>query len=156
MKLTSFFCLLSFLTAAQDNKKVMEPVNLLFDGMMKGDSAMVHRSFHSTLAFSTVTVDSKTNEPVLRTETAEHFLKAVGTPHLEVYNELIWSPKVNIDGNFAQVWVNYAFYRGRPSAIAVWTRSSSSKMPAANGKSSAWPIRVRKPDAMSRRKSVIN
>lgn len=113
MKLTLVFCLLSFLTTAQDVKKVMEPVHLLFDGMKKGDSAMVRRSFHSTLTFNTVTVDLKTNEPVLRTETAEHFLKAIGTPHQEVYNELIWSPKINVDGNFAQVWVNYAFFLGK-------------------------------------------
>jgi hypothetical protein len=27
-----------------------------------------------------------------------------------VWSELIWSPKIEVDGNFAQVWAPYAFY----------------------------------------------
>ena len=110
MKLLLAYCLTSFTLAGQDTKRVMEPVDLLFDGMKRGDSAAVHRAFHSSSVLNTVYVDSKTNQPVLRGETLREFLNAVGKPHTEVWNELIWSPKIEIDGNFAQVWVNYAFY----------------------------------------------
>ena len=34
--------LLSFTARAQDDKKVMEPINAMFEGMKRGDSAMVH------------------------------------------------------------------------------------------------------------------
>ena len=110
MKLLLFFCLATFTVSGQELKKVMEPVDLLFDGMKRGDSSAVHRAFHSAAVLNTVYVDTKTNLPVLRGETLKEFLNAVGKPHTDVWNEMIWSPKIEVDGNFAQVWVNYAFY----------------------------------------------
>ena len=61
----------------------------------------------------TVLNDPTTNQPLLRNETLASFLKSVGTPHKEVYNELIWGEKIEVDGDFAQVWVDYAFYLGK-------------------------------------------
>ena len=112
MKLLCLLMILSLSTMAQDNKQVMEPVNRLFEGMKRGDNAMVHQAFHTTQTLSTVLVDA-TNQPVLKSGTLNDFLKAIGTPHKDVYNELIWAPKIQVDGNFAQVWVNYAFYAGK-------------------------------------------
>lgn len=91
---------------------VMEPVNRLFAGMKKGDSAMVHRAFVKTVTFVTVATD-KSGKPALYPEPLEDFLKAVGTPHPEVWTEAIWDPEIKIDGNFSQVWTPYAFYLGR-------------------------------------------
>ena len=105
---------LSSLTAfAQEEQKVMEPVNLLFDGMKKGDSAMVHSAFRPAPTFYTVSIDSKSSQPVLKVDRFEDFLKAIGTPHKNVWNEVIWSPKIEVDGNFAQVWAPYAFYTNK-------------------------------------------
>lgn len=112
MRTSVFLLLLSFSAMAQDNKAIMEPINTLFEGMKNGDSAMVHRAFHTTQTLSTVSMDAA-NQPVLKSGTLKDFLKAIGTPHKDVYNELIWSPKTEVDGNFAQVWVNYAFYAGK-------------------------------------------
>lgn len=112
MKLIIVCGFLSFTAWAQEDKKVMEPIKLMFEGMKLGDSAMVGRAFYPGAVFHTVTSDPKTKQPVLRSEPIAGFLKAVGAPHKEVWNELIWSPKIEIDGNFAQVWVNYAFYLG--------------------------------------------
>ena len=113
MKLLPLVLLLSINLFAQESKKVMEPINVLFDGMKMGDSARVHSTFHPQAKMYTVAVDSKTNQPILRNGSIPNFLKAVGTPHAEVWNELIWSPKIEIDGNLAQVWVPYAFYTGK-------------------------------------------
>ncbi len=110
MKLLTLLFLLPFLTFAQENKKVMEPVDRLFEGMKKGDSAMVHQAFMPSPTFYTVLIDSKTNKPVLKVDVFADFLKAIGTPHKDVWNEVIWSPKIEIDGNFAQVWVPYGFF----------------------------------------------
>jgi hypothetical protein len=41
------------------------------------------------------------------------FLKAVGTPHNEKWYEEVWNIKTDIDGDFAQLWCDYAFYRGK-------------------------------------------
>lgn len=112
MKLVIVLCFLSLTGWAQEEKKVMEPVRLMFEGMKRGDSAMVHSAFYPNAVFHTVAINSKTSEPFLRSEPITSFLKAVGTPHDEVWNELIWAPKIDIDGNFAQVWVKYGFYLG--------------------------------------------
>lgn len=112
MKLFAFLCLLSISALAQDNKAVMEPINTLFEGMKNGDSARVHSAFYGIPALSTVSVNAN-GQPVFRGGTLPDFLKAIGTPHKDVYNELIWAPKIEVDGNFAQVWVNYAFYAGK-------------------------------------------
>ena len=98
---------------AQESKAVLEPIARLFEGMKRGDSAMVGSAFMNVATFKTVFVDSKTNQPVLRDEKLGDFLIAVASPHKEVWGEATWSPKVEIDGNFAQVWMNYAFYLDR-------------------------------------------
>jgi hypothetical protein len=112
-KLLIAVLLLSTAAFGQDIKKVMEPVIQLFEGMKKGDSAMAHGAFNPSPHFFTVFVDGKTNKPVLKVDDFNGFLKAIGTPHTEVWNEAIWSPKIEIDGNLAQVWVPYAFYAGK-------------------------------------------
>ena len=113
MKLTLYLLLLSLSAFSQESKKVMEPIDALFQGMKLGDSAMVHKVFHPQAKLFAVFIDSKTNQPVLRGDVFQKFLVAIGTPHKEVWNELIWSPKIEIDGNLAQVWVQFAFYAGK-------------------------------------------
>lgn len=98
---------------AQTNKEVMAPIERVFEGMKKGDSALVRSSFHPNARFHTVLTDTKTNQPVLRIDVPESFYKSVSTPHKDVWNELTWSPKIEVDGNLAQVWVPYAFYLGK-------------------------------------------
>ena len=109
MKLLPVFFMFSCSLLAQEDKKVMEPINQLFEAMKKGDSAMAHKAFHAVTKLYTVFID-KTGQPILKGEAVSGFLKAIGSPHKEVWNELIWSPKIETDGNFAQVWAPYAFY----------------------------------------------
>lgn len=99
-------------TTAQ-KAEVMKPVNTLFDGMKKGDSSMVHSAFTKKVTMATVFKD-KAGMPTITYESSlDGFLKSVGTPHADAYNEAIWSEKISIDGDFAQVWVDYAFYLGK-------------------------------------------
>lgn len=94
-------------------QEVMKPINTLFEGMKKGDSAMVHSAFTKAIAMATVFKD-KAGVPTITNESSmDGFLKSVGTPHAEPYNEMIWGEKISIDGDFAQVWVDYAFYLGK-------------------------------------------
>jgi len=98
---------------AQDNREILEPVNALFKGMNLGDSAMVHSAFTASPTMVTV---FKNNEgvPVMRGgEKLQEFLNAVGTPHEEKWAEPIWDVKIQMDGNFAQVWCKYGFYLGK-------------------------------------------
>ena len=106
------FLLCSNSLLAQEEARVMEPISQLFEGMKKGDSALVHQAFYPAARLYTVDQDSKTKQPVLRGDVFQGFLKSIGTPHTDAWNELIWSPSIEIDGNLAQVWSPYAFYAG--------------------------------------------
>jgi hypothetical protein len=98
---------------AQDNKEILEPINTLFKGMNLGDSAMVHSSFESSPTLVTI-FKTKEGMPTLRRgETLQEFLNAVGTPHEEKWAEPIWDVKIQMDGNFAQVWTKYGFFLGK-------------------------------------------
>jgi hypothetical protein len=113
----SFFLILIFAsthaqsTAEQD--AVMMPIKTLFEGMQKGDSTLVRKAFSKTVTMATIGTD-KNGSPFIKHESSiNDFLKAIGTPHAEIYNEMIWDEKILIDGNFAQVWTSYAFYLGK-------------------------------------------
>lgn len=93
-----------------DELQVREVIARLFKGMEKGDSALVRAVFTPQVTLATLSRD-KTGAPVLHRESQlDGFLKAVGTPHKEIWYEETWNLKVQIDGDFAQAWCNYAFY----------------------------------------------
>ena len=93
-------------------KAVMKPVEDLFKGMKLGDSALVHSAFTKKVGFSTV-ARNKEGKPVLIDDSLTDFLKAVGSPHTEQWNELLWDTEIRIDGDFAQVYTKYGFFLGK-------------------------------------------
>lgn len=40
------------------------------------------------------------------------FLKFVGSPHKEIYDERITFDRIQVDGDLANVWTSYKFYIG--------------------------------------------
>lgn len=90
--------------------EVLAVVNRLFDAMRAGDSATVRAVFHP--AATLMTVPSGGGAPMLRTSEVEDFVEAVGTPRSEVWDERIWAPVVQIDGDLATAWMQYAFHVG--------------------------------------------
>ena len=98
-----------FAQAQNESAAVMKPINDLFEGMNKGDSALVHKAFMDDVSFATIGPDKEGNQR-FRKGSLKSFLVAMGTPRKEVYSEPLWNVKVDIDGNMAQVWANYAFY----------------------------------------------
>jgi hypothetical protein len=104
----------SFTLAAQtpENVAVMKPIDKLFKGMKQGDSSLVREAFTKAVTMTTIAID-KDGKPSIKHESSlDGFLKAVGTPHSEVWSEMIWDTKIEIDGNMAQAWTPYAFYIG--------------------------------------------
>ena len=112
----SLFFILAFGAIRAQSKAeldaVMTPVKMLFEGMQKADSGLVRKAFSKTVTMASIGTD-KNGSPFIKHESINDFIKAVGTPHAEVYNEMIWDEKILIDGNFAQVWTSYAFYLGK-------------------------------------------
>ncbi len=91
--------------ATADEAAVQQVIADLFKGMEKGDSALVHSTFAREVTLATMARD-KSGNPILHRESSlDGFLKAVGTPHQE-----IWNLKIQLDGDFAQAWCDYAFY----------------------------------------------
>ncbi len=85
-------------------------VRNLFVAMQKGDSALARKTFVKKVTAATVYKD-KTGNIVLRQEdSVEDFIKAIGTQHDGTWYEEIWNLKIDVDGDFAQVWCDYAFY----------------------------------------------
>lgn len=96
--------------ASGDEKEVKQVIQHMFDGMRKGDSAMVHSVLYSGARLQTTYTDKKTNKPALREESISDFVKAVGTPHKEVWDERLSGYDIKIDDNLAIAWTPYEFY----------------------------------------------
>jgi hypothetical protein len=93
-----------------DRQAVLAPVRQLFEAMRKGDSAGVRAAFHPQVFLATALM--RQGVPSLQVDTLDAFVRAVGTPHDEVWDERVISEKVEIDGPLASVWTEYAFYAG--------------------------------------------
>lgn len=90
----------------------MTPIYHLFEGMNKGDSALVHSAFLPGITLVSVGKDAQGN-PLLRSTPVQVFLNAIGTPHPEAWSEPIWNISANHAPNLVQVWAEYAFYVGK-------------------------------------------
>jgi hypothetical protein len=95
---------------AAETEAVQQTIRRFFDGMRRGDSAAVRATLAPGAIFHTLT--TKNGQTQLRPENPSDFVKAVGTPHPEVWDERITFERVLIDANLASVWTPYEFYRG--------------------------------------------
>lgn len=93
-----------------ETEAVKGVINQLFDGMRKGDSTLVSGTFSNGMIMQSISDRQGTVQ--VRSDDATGFLKAVGTPHPEVWDERITFDHVLIDGNLASVWTRYKFYVG--------------------------------------------
>lgn len=109
-----FFLMISLSACAQHERElIMKPIKQLFESMRKGDSTMLRESFARKATLVRVGSDKNGKSFLKQESSINGFLKLVGTPHAEQWNEVIWGEKIEIDGNLAQVWTNYAFYLGK-------------------------------------------
>ena len=94
----------------QDEKaEIMKVINGVFEAMRTNDSTLLKQSFVENPNTFTAFVNQE-GESKLTTGDFQKFIDAVGQPKEQVWNEPIWNEKVEIDGNLASVWVDYAFY----------------------------------------------
>ena len=93
-----------------ESEAVKTVINHLFQGMRKGDCSLVSSTFSKGMILQSI-AERKGNIEV-RNEEPNGFLKAVGTPHKEIWDERITFDNILIDGNLASVWTSYQFYLG--------------------------------------------
>ncbi|WP_300355913.1 nuclear transport factor 2 family protein [Fluviicola sp.] len=92
-----------------EKKEVRKVIDQLFDGMRKGDSAQVHKTFLPNATLNSSFINKK-GEAKLHQDSITSFLNAIGTPHTEIWDERLLSCEIKIDENLATVWTKYAFY----------------------------------------------
>jgi hypothetical protein len=98
-------------STSNEAKAVEAAVVRFFDGMRARDSTMAR----SVLAPSArlYSVGAGKDGTVLPRETPMNaFIKSIGQKQEKVLDERIWNVKVNIDGDLATLWCDYAFYVG--------------------------------------------
>lgn len=79
--------------------------------MRRGDSTMVRQTLAPAAVFHGF--GGKPGQtPTLEIENINGFLKAVGTPHAQIWDERVKFERVLIDANLASVWARYEFYLG--------------------------------------------
>ncbi len=98
--------------APETRVEVLAVVQRLFDGMRAGDSAAVRSVLHPKARLVTALV--RQGAPVVQVEDdIERFVRAVGSPRAEVWDERTRNEQVLVDGTLAVVWAEYAFYLGQ-------------------------------------------
>jgi hypothetical protein len=90
---------------------IMGTVNALFDGMRSGDSTKVRSAFALGATMMSVPENPK-DSIALKKSSIDGFVKAVGKPHPEKWDEQIFNPKISVDDSMAIVWAPYKFFLG--------------------------------------------
>lgn len=88
---------------------IMDVVNQVFEAMRTNDSTLLKDCFVEVPAMYTVYKNKEGITNFVKDDFGG-FIKAVGKPKEQVWNEPIWNEKIEIDGSLASVWVDYAFY----------------------------------------------
>lgn len=96
-----------------DEAKVIDAINNLFKSMQTNDTILFKSVFADQVTMATVTKNKEGKVVLQRDNSITGFMKAIAKPNPKgALNEEIWNIKVQLDGDFAQVWCDYAFYVG--------------------------------------------
>lgn len=93
-----------------DQKAVLAVVKSLFAGMKAGDSSMVRAAFHPRAQLATSGM--RAGAPTVTFDSLAQFVRAVGTPHADAWDERIHGEMVHVDAGMAMVWAPYDFWAG--------------------------------------------
>ncbi|SDC82160.1 nuclear transport factor 2 family protein [Pedobacter soli] len=93
-----------------EESAIKKAVNNLFTGMKTSDSTLARSAFATGAVMQTIV--NKEGKVSVRNESVDNFIKLIGTPHKDQYDERIVFSKILIDGPLALVWTDYKFYLG--------------------------------------------
>ena len=98
------------LQAQKSDEEVRTSIEQLFLAMQTGDSTLARSVFTENVTAATVSRDKTAKLKFEQEKGIDDFIKAIGSPHPKAWYEEIWGLKIEIDGDFAQAWCDYAFY----------------------------------------------
>tara|TARA_R110001632_G_scaffold47202_2_gene119585 strand:+ start:24376 stop:24888 length:513 start_codon:yes stop_codon:yes gene_type:complete len=92
------------------SKQIKKVIELFFEGLHKGDSTIMKKTFHKEIKIQTTSTD-KEGKKTLKTDDVKKLLVGIANKKPEnVYFEKLLSYDIKIDGNLASVWTPYEFY----------------------------------------------
>jgi hypothetical protein len=97
------------LFAQKSDNAIKAVINRFFEGMEKGDTAMVKSACTETPVMQTFMSDQEGKLQVL-TEDFNEFLSFVGTPSQDKYREVVSFESIETEKSLASVWAPYKFY----------------------------------------------
>lgn len=101
--------ILSCYAQASEKDKIIEVIELFFEGFHQADSLKMKSVLMTDAVFRSV--DRRTENLVYQTTAISSFLKAVASrPSSPVWEERLNHFRVNEDGVMAQAWVSYSFW----------------------------------------------
>ena len=111
ISLLALFCCFHVISFSQetDSQLVKNTIDQFFQGMKKNDSTISKATLMPNLVLRSV-MKTKTGEVQVSDTSGSQFLKAIGTPHKEYYDERLLSYDIKIDGSLAMAWTPYEFY----------------------------------------------
>ena len=101
---------LGTLPAQSPQVAIETTVQALFDGMRSRDTAAVRALFHPQAQL--FTSHRVGEEPVVEAGSLDAFLRALGQPAPDAWDERISNLRIHEDATLAQAWMDYAFYLG--------------------------------------------
>jgi Putative lumazine-binding len=95
-----------------DNAAIKKIINNMFDSMRRADTIDLRNTFVDGMVLQSINA-RKDKPDSLSVVSADAFVKIIGAPHKDIYDEKITISEVNIDNNLATVIAPYKFYFGK-------------------------------------------
>lgn len=102
----------SYAQAPSDKEVVEKIIRDLFDAMREGDSAKARNLFMPDATLGRAAYDKEGTPRVRLGNSIDGWIKAMGTPHDEVWDERIYNLHVSVDPPLANAWMDFKFYVG--------------------------------------------
>lgn len=90
-------------------KAIKAVINRFFEGMEKGDTALLKSTCTATMVLQTYMAD-KDGKMQVYTEEFSDFMAMVATPNTDQYDERIKFEAIQAEKSLASVWTPYSFY----------------------------------------------
>lgn len=95
--------------AQNDEKAIRAVINRFFEGMERGDTAVIRSACTAQPVLQTFMAE-ESGELTMFTEDFGEFLTVVSTPSKDKYREAIEIEAVHVEKSLASVWAPYKFY----------------------------------------------
>lgn len=110
--LVCFAITLPAFSQGRESDAIKKVINTLFDSMRSGDTLSMRSTFADGMVMQ-VLQQRKGKSDTLIMADVNDFVKKIGEPHADTYDERAVFDSFNVNNNIATVWAPYKFYLGK-------------------------------------------